>query len=104
MLPLNLFSDGIGALSSLEVVVLFGYSHTAFSTGPLGCPLTLYPVFCYIWDTSSYLLSLTSLSRVRAIRPSSYRLLLTMRLITGTIGFLASYWAVRKLYSAIRID
>jgi transmembrane 9 superfamily protein 2/4 len=25
-------------------------------------------------------------------------------LITGTIGFLASYWAVRKLYSAIRID
>ncbi|KAF5370602.1 hypothetical protein D9758_002042 [Tetrapyrgos nigripes] len=25
-------------------------------------------------------------------------------LVTGTIGFLASYWAVRKLYSAIRID
>ena len=25
-------------------------------------------------------------------------------LLTGTIGFLASYWAVRKLYSAIRID
>ena len=22
----------------------------------------------------------------------------------GTIGFLASYWAIRKLYSAIRID
>ncbi|KAF6762985.1 endosomal P24A protein [Ephemerocybe angulata] len=25
-------------------------------------------------------------------------------IITGTIGFIASYWAVRKLYSAIRID
>ncbi|KAF9012356.1 hypothetical protein BDQ17DRAFT_1343744 [Cyathus striatus] len=25
-------------------------------------------------------------------------------LITGTIGFLASYWAIRKLYSTIRID
>ncbi|KAJ2928666.1 hypothetical protein H1R20_g8444, partial [Candolleomyces eurysporus] len=25
-------------------------------------------------------------------------------LITGTVGFLASYWAVRRLYSAIRID
>lgn len=25
-------------------------------------------------------------------------------LVTGTIGFLASYWAVRRLYSAIRID
>lgn len=23
---------------------------------------------------------------------------------SGTIGFLATYWAVRKLYSAIRID
>ncbi|KIM40104.1 hypothetical protein M413DRAFT_28631 [Hebeloma cylindrosporum] len=25
-------------------------------------------------------------------------------LVTGTIGFIASYWVVRKLYSAIRID
>ncbi|KAF8161119.1 hypothetical protein B0H34DRAFT_795956 [Crassisporium funariophilum] len=25
-------------------------------------------------------------------------------ILTGTIGFIASYWAVRKLYSAIRID
>jgi len=25
-------------------------------------------------------------------------------LVTGTIGFLASYWAVRRLYSSIRID
>ncbi|KZT43610.1 hypothetical protein SISSUDRAFT_1124738 [Sistotremastrum suecicum HHB10207 ss-3] len=25
-------------------------------------------------------------------------------LITGTIGFLATYWAVRRLYSAIRVD
>lgn len=30
------------------------------------------------------------------------RTLLT--LLLGTIGFVASYWAVRKLYSAIRVD
>jgi transmembrane 9 superfamily protein 2/4 len=35
-----------------------------------------------------------------------YLLLLALLdfLVTGTIGFLASYWAVRKLYSSIRID
>lgn len=25
-------------------------------------------------------------------------------IVTGTIGFLASYWAIRKLYTTIRID
>ena len=30
--------------------------------------------------------------------------LVLISLLIGTIGFLASYWAVRKLYSAIRVD
>ncbi|KAI0819995.1 Nonaspanin [Trametes gibbosa] len=35
-----------------------------------------------------------------------YLLLLALLdfLVTGTIGFLATYWAVRRLYSAIRVD
>ena len=24
--------------------------------------------------------------------------------LTGTIGFIATYWAVRRLYTAIRVD
>ncbi|KAF8829200.1 hypothetical protein HHX47_DHR3000931 [Lentinula edodes] len=49
-------------------------------------------------------LSLGSFSSVALYM--GYLLLLALLdfLVTGTIGFLASYWAVRKLYSAIRID
>jgi transmembrane 9 superfamily protein 2/4 len=31
-------------------------------------------------------------------------LTLLTRSCTGTVGFLATYWAVRKLYTAIRVD
>ncbi|KAI0745854.1 endosomal P24A protein [Earliella scabrosa] len=49
-------------------------------------------------------LSLDSMTSV--VLYMGYLLLLALFdfLITGTIGFLATYWAVRRLYSAIRVD
>ncbi|OBZ67005.1 Transmembrane 9 superfamily member 2 [Grifola frondosa] len=49
-------------------------------------------------------LSLDSFSSV--VLYMGYLLLLALLdfLVTGTIGFLASYWAIRRLYSAIRVD
>ncbi|KAG7098584.1 hypothetical protein E1B28_000513 [Marasmius oreades] len=49
-------------------------------------------------------LSLDSFSSVGLYLGYLFILTLLDFLATGTIGFLASYWAVRKLYSAIRID
>ncbi|KAG6334661.1 hypothetical protein ID866_4428 [Astraeus odoratus] len=49
-------------------------------------------------------LSLDSFSSVMLYIGYLFLLCLFDFLITGTIGFLASYWAVRKLYSAIRVD
>ncbi|KAF9268906.1 Nonaspanin [Marasmius fiardii PR-910] len=49
-------------------------------------------------------LSLDSFSSVALYLGYLFILTLLDFLATGTIGFLASYWAVRKLYSAIRID
>lgn len=37
-------------------------------------------------------------------RSRSRRLIAHSAARTGTIGFLAAYWAVRRLYSAIRVD
>ncbi|THV02328.1 endosomal P24A protein [Dendrothele bispora CBS 962.96] len=49
-------------------------------------------------------LSLDSLSSVILYMGYLFLLVLLDFLVTGTIGFLAAYWAVRKLYSSIRID
>lgn len=49
-------------------------------------------------------LSLDSFTSVALYLGYLFLLCLFDFLITGTIGFLASYWAVRKLYSAIRVD
>ncbi|KAI0743516.1 Nonaspanin [Daedaleopsis nitida] len=52
----------------------------------------------------AFRLSLDSVTSV--VLYMGYLLLLVLFdfLITGTIGFLAAYWAVRRLYSAIRVD
>jgi transmembrane 9 superfamily protein 2/4 len=49
-------------------------------------------------------MSLTSFSSVLLYLGYLFLLALMDFLVTGTIGFLASYWAVRRLYSSIRID
>ncbi|KAF8200786.1 hypothetical protein BJ912DRAFT_1038517 [Pholiota molesta] len=55
----------------------------------------------YYWGSQLRLESLQSV-----VLYLGYLLLLSVLvfLVTGTIGFFASYWAVRKLYSAVRID
>jgi len=55
----------------------------------------------FYWATRLSLDSMTS-----RIMYLGYLFLLALFdfLITGTIGFVASYWAVRRLYTAIRID
>ncbi|TFL04414.1 hypothetical protein BDV98DRAFT_562209 [Pterulicium gracile] len=55
----------------------------------------------YFWGSR---LSLDSLSSVVLYLGYLFLLVLLDFLVTGTIGFLASYWVVRKLYTAIRID
>jgi transmembrane 9 superfamily protein 2/4 len=55
----------------------------------------------YYWASR---LSLDSLSGVVLYLGYLFLIVLLDFLITGSIGFLASYWAVRRLYSSIRID
>ncbi|KAG6811532.1 hypothetical protein H0H92_006965 [Tricholoma furcatifolium] len=101
---------GVVALTTATVSILFTYfilcaeeyrwHWRAFLTGGGSA----FWVFCYglfYWATR---LSLDSFSgRVIYL---GYLILLTLVdfLATGTIGFLASYWAVHKLYRAIRVD
>ncbi|PFH51507.1 hypothetical protein AMATHDRAFT_2964 [Amanita thiersii Skay4041] len=49
-------------------------------------------------------LSLDSLSSVALYFGYLFLIAILDFLVTGSIGFLAAYWAVRRLYSAIRID
>lgn len=56
----------------------------------------------YIWDTCFSFVCLTSLSPVGSFEILDS--LLCNSLSLGTIGFLASYWVVRRLYGAIRVD
>ncbi|KAJ7188196.1 hypothetical protein C8R46DRAFT_13709 [Mycena filopes] len=101
---------GIVGLTTATVSILFTYfclcaeeyrwHWRAFLTGG-GSAFWLLAYGLFFWASR---LSLHSMSS--AILYLGYLVLLVMLdfLITGTIGFLASYWAVRRLYSAIRID
>ncbi|KAF9501505.1 hypothetical protein BDN71DRAFT_1380032 [Pleurotus eryngii] len=101
---------GIVALTSATVTILFTYfllcaeeyrwHWRAFLTGG-GSAFWLLAYGLFYWASR---LSLDSFSSV--VLYLGYLLLLVLLdfLVTGAIGFLASYWAVRKLYSAIRID
>jgi len=97
-------------LTTATVTILFTYfilcaedyrwHWRAFVTGG-GSAFWLFIYGAYYWVSR---LSLDSFSSV--ILYLGYLLLLVLLdfLVTGTIGFLAAYWAVRKLYGAIRID
>jgi len=101
---------GIVGLTTATVTILFTYfilcaeeyrwHWRAFLTGG-GSAFWLLAYGLFFWASR---LSLDSLSS--AILYLGYLFLLVMLdfLITGTIGFLASYFAVRRLYSSIRID
>ncbi|GLB37446.1 putative endomembrane protein 70 [Lyophyllum shimeji] len=101
---------GVVTLTTATVTILFTYfilcaeeyrwHWRAFLTGG-GSAFWLFGYGLFYWATR---LSLDSLSGV--VIYLGYLILLTLVdfLATGTIGFLASYWAVRRLYSAIRVD
>ncbi|KAK2463253.1 hypothetical protein APHAL10511_004908 [Amanita phalloides] len=61
-------------------------------------------VLCYGLFYWASRLSLSSLSGVVLYLGYLFLLVLLDFLVTGTIGLLASYWAVRRIYSSIRID
>ncbi|PIL36112.1 transporter [Ganoderma sinense ZZ0214-1] len=98
------------ALTTATVTILFTYfilcaedyrwHWRAFLTGG-GSAFWLLAYGIVYWALRLSLDSLTS-----AVLYFGYLLLLCLFdfLITGTIGFLATYWAVRRLYSAIRVD
>ncbi|KAG7449497.1 uncharacterized protein BT62DRAFT_985108 [Guyanagaster necrorhizus] len=101
---------GVVALTTATVTILFTYfvlcaedyrwHWRAFLTGG-GSAFWLLAYGLFYWASR---LSLDSLSSV--VLYLGYLLLLAILdfLVTGTIGFLASYWAIRRFYSAIRID
>ncbi|EMD37390.1 hypothetical protein CERSUDRAFT_114062 [Gelatoporia subvermispora B] len=98
------------ALTTATVAILFTYFNLcaeeyrwhwrAFLTGG-GSAFWLLAYGLFYWASR---LSLDSFSSV--VLYMGYLLLLVLLdfLVTGTIGFLATYWAVRRLYSAIRVD
>ncbi|CDO74465.1 hypothetical protein BN946_scf184979.g20 [Trametes cinnabarina] len=100
----------IVALTTATVTILFTYfilcredyrwHWRAFLTGG-GSAFWLLAYGIVYWASR---LSLDSFSST--ILYFGYLILLALFdfLITGTIGFLATYWAVRRLYSAIRVD
>ncbi|KZT11015.1 uncharacterized protein LAESUDRAFT_643331 [Laetiporus sulphureus 93-53] len=101
---------GVVSLTTATVTILFTYfllcaeeyrwHWRAFLTGG-GSAFWLLAYGIFYWVSR---LSLDSFSSV--VLYMGYLLLLALLdfLVTGTIGFLATYWAVRKLYSAIRVD
>ncbi|OCH92293.1 hypothetical protein OBBRIDRAFT_824786 [Obba rivulosa] len=98
------------ALTTATVTILFTYfilcaeeyrwHWRAFLTGG-GSAFWLLAYGVFYWASR---MSLDSFSSV--VLYMGYLLLLALLdfLVTGTIGFLATYWAVRRLYSAIRVD
>ncbi|KAI0780137.1 Nonaspanin [Fomes fomentarius] len=98
------------ALTTATVTILFTYfilcaedyrwHWRAFLTGG-GSAFWLLAYGVVYWALRLSLDSMTSV-----VLYMGYLLLLALFdfLITGTIGFLATYWAVRRLYSAIRVD
>ncbi|KAH9929506.1 endosomal P24A protein [Epithele typhae] len=101
---------GVVALTTATVTILFTYfilcaedyrwHWRAFLTGG-GSAFWLLAYGIVYWAMRLNLHSVTS-----AVLYIGYLLLLALFdfLITGTIGFLATYWAVRRLYGAIRVD
>ncbi|CCM01117.1 uncharacterized protein FIBRA_03165 [Fibroporia radiculosa] len=101
---------GVVSLTTATVTILFTYfilcaeeyrwHWRAFLTGG-GSAFWLLGYGVFYWASR---LSLDSFSSV--VLYMGYLLLLALLdfLVTGTIGFLATYWAVKRLYSAIRID
>ncbi|THH30769.1 hypothetical protein EUX98_g3418 [Antrodiella citrinella] len=101
---------GVVSLTTATVSILFTYfvlcaeeyrwHWRAFLAGG-GSAIWLFAYGIFYWVSR---LTLGSISSV--ILYMGYLMLITLLqfLITGTIGFLATYWAVRRLYAAIRID
>ncbi|KAK7053292.1 Transmembrane 9 superfamily member 2 [Paramarasmius palmivorus] len=101
---------GVMALTTATVSILFTYfmlcaeeyrwQWRAFLIGG-GNAFWLLAYGVFYWASR---LSLDSFSSVALYLGYLFILALLDFLATGTIGFLASYWAVRRLYSAIRVD
>ncbi|KAJ7579168.1 endosomal P24A protein [Mycena floridula] len=101
---------GVVGMTTATVTILFTYfvlcaedyrwHWRAFLTGG-GSAFWLLAYGIFYWASR---LSLDSFSSVVLYLGYLFLLCLLDFLVTGTIGFLASYWAVRRLYSAIRID
>jgi len=100
---------GVMGLTTATVTILFTYfilcaeeyrwQWRAFLVGGGSAAwLYLYGIYYYMTQLQ--------LSFVSTIVYFGYLSLLALLdfLVTGTIGFVAAYWATRKLYSAIRID
>ncbi|EGN99728.1 hypothetical protein SERLA73DRAFT_106457 [Serpula lacrymans var. lacrymans S7.3] len=101
---------GVVSLTTATVTILFTYfilcaeeyrwHWRAFLTGG-GSAFWLLAYGLFYWASR---LSLDSFSSVALYLGYLFLLVLMDFLVTGTIGFLASYWAIRRLYSAIRVD
>jgi len=101
---------GVVGLTTATVTILFIYfvlcaedyrwHWRAFLTGG-GNAIWLLAYGLFYWASR---LSLDSFSSVALYMGYLFLLVLLDFLVTGTIGFLATYWAVRKLYGSIRID
>lgn len=101
---------GVVALTTATVTILFTYfilcaeeyrwHWRAFFTGG-GSAFWLLAYGIFYWASR---LSLDSFSGVVLYLGYLFLLALLDFLVTGTIGFLAAYWAMRKLYGSIRID
>ncbi|KAI0028138.1 Nonaspanin [Vararia minispora EC-137] len=103
-------TSGVVALTTATVTILFTYFNLcaeeyrwhwrAFFTGG-GSAFWLLGYGIFYWASR---LSLDSFSGVALYLGYLFLLVVFDFLITGTIGFLATYWAMRKLYASIRID
>ncbi|KAF9227325.1 Nonaspanin [Gyrodon lividus] len=101
---------GVVSLTTGTVTILFTYfilcaeeyrwHWRAFITGG-GSAFWILAYGLFYWASR---LSLDSFSSVALYLGYLFLICLFDFLVTGTIGFLASYWAVRRLYSAIRVD
>jgi transmembrane 9 superfamily protein 2/4 len=101
---------GVVGLTTATVTILFTYfllcaeeyrwHWRAFVTGG-GSAFWLLAYGLFYWVSR---LSLDSFSSVVLYLGYLFLLVILDFLVTGTIGFLASYWAIRKLYGSIRID
>ncbi|KAI0305469.1 Nonaspanin TM9SF [Multifurca ochricompacta] len=101
---------GVVGLTTATVTILFTYfilcaeeyrwHWRAFLTGG-GSAFWLLAYGLFYWVSR---LSLDSFSSVILYLGYLFLLVLLDFLVTGAIGFLATYWAIRRLYGSIRID